>query len=1248
MPWKFVFNPDTGGDYEWVDDAATDTFAQTLQTAAAKSDDDLLRAIGINPDTTGKWDSPSNKQILQDIGYKGSFNASDIGSFVKKAITKSDGTLNLPVIGALAGGLAGLAGAFNTTTQPTGYQGGIPKLTATQPMLTAPPTGRRPGSGGINYGTGVQYKDEKGNIVSDTSTSVADLLAAAKANPFNQKDTYGVVPTVVPRAASTQTFVAPKAQTKAVVDESVNSAKIIADRQAAADKVNAEIMARNQAAAKAKADEAAKIQADAAAAAAANKATEDAKAKAIVDAQAKVAAEDKAARDAAAKATADKLTAEAAAKAAADKAAQDAAAAAAAKKALEDGAGVKAASEAAAKAAADKAAADKAASDKAAADKAAAAKAAADAAFAKTPEGMAQKIGVALPTDWSKLGAQEKIDFFNAKNIDPSKLLTAGVSQADIDWMTQHGYNGKTINQGIAAGTALPTGWNDLEAKDKIDSLNKNNVGIAALTKAGTSQSDIDWMAQHGYNGKTIDQAAAAGVSLPTGWNDLVAQDKIDYLNTNKIGADALTKAGTSTADLDWMKQNGYTGGVSAAAPTALFNFFNQKLGLNPAGSTNRVIGNGSFGDTPEDFGVVDGGFNMQMPGMTDAEKAARQAELAQKIGQGSQNGYIDLMKANGYKGMAQGGITTLNHGGFVIPADVVSHFGNGSSEAGLKLLQHKLGATPIKGHGDGMSDSIPASIDGREKALVANEEAYVSPKMVERLGDGDMDKGSRKLRNMMEQIRKARTGSKDQGKQVNPERFMPGGLAAAYAAGGSIKRFVDGNTVTGTNAGVTGTEQKLSTWAGPYVTDMLAQGQALANTPYQAYTGPLTAGASGLQTSAFTAANNLTTPSSIGTAAANANALGDAASQYSYTPTSFSNQFFAPTPYTTASAPEYAQLVPQNVASTFQAPTATNATNFTTGMFGNTEAQAYMNPYLRQSLDPQLAEARRQADIQAQADQARATAAGAFGGGRQALMASENRRNLNTNLANITGQGYNTAYTNAMGQYNQDQSRSLQAQQAQESARQANQNYGLQAATTAGSQGLQAALANQSAGLTAGQGNINAALAAAQQVENSRQFGAGQAMTAAEKAANYGMQAAQATEASNQFANQQGLAGLSLANNAYMNAGNLGALQNATDLSNIKAQADLGATQRAIEAEGVAADKAAYDAALNDPFNKLLFESKLINGLPMTAQQYTMAQPSTAQQTLAGAGGVAGLMNGKTSLTADDLTAALARVGLA
>jgi hypothetical protein len=57
-------------------------------------------------------------------------------------------------------------------------------------------------------------------------------------------------------------------------------------------------------------------------------------------------------------------------------------------------------------------------------------------------------------------------------------------------------------------------------------------------------------------------------------------------------------------------------------------------------------------------------------------------------------------------------------------------------------------------------------------------------------------------------------------------------------------------------------------------------------------------------------------------------------------------------------------------------------------------------------------------------------TQAGAFGGGRQAILDAETQRSLGTNLANITGQGYNTAYGNAMSQFNADQQRKMQEAQ--------------------------------------------------------------------------------------------------------------------------------------------------------------------------------------------------------------------------
>jgi hypothetical protein len=95
-----------------------------------------------------------------------------------------------------------------------------------------------------------------------------------------------------------------------------------------------------------------------------------------------------------------------------------------------------------------------------------------------------------------------------------------------------------------------------------------------------------------------------------------------------------------------------------------------------------------------------------------------------------------------------------------------VSGLGNGSTDAGLAVLAKKYGAKPIKGKGDGMSDSIPTTIEGKEKARVADGEAYIPKAIVKKMG------GPQKLYAMMDRVRQARTGTKKQGKQINPNRL--------------------------------------------------------------------------------------------------------------------------------------------------------------------------------------------------------------------------------------------------------------------------------------------------------------------------------------------------------------------------------------------------------------------------------------------------------------------------------------------
>jgi hypothetical protein len=501
-----------------------------------------------------------------------------------------------------------------------------------------------------------------------------------------------------------------------------------------------------------------------------------------------------------------------------------------------------------------------------------------------------------------------------------------------------------------------------------------------------------------------------------------------------------------------------------------------------------------------------------------------------------------------------------------------------------------------LQGETDGMADKIPAQIGKNQPAALSHGEFVIPADVVSHLGNGNSDAGAKKLYSMMDKIRQARTGTKKQGKKINADKFMPGGLAQAYAQGGGVKGFaVGGTTAAAASAGVTGTEQAPSSWAGEYITNMLGKGQALAEAPYQEYGGPLTAGTSPLQQQAFGTAANLSVPGSVGTAAQTAGDIASKAQNMSYTPTQFTNQFNAPAAGTAT-----------NFTNQFQAPGQYQNTAFTSGTFGGDQAQQYMNPYLQTSLNPQLAEARRQSDITEQQNKAAMTKAGAFGGGRQAILTAEGQRNLGTNLANITGKGYDTAYQNAMAQYNADQARNMQAQQASEQSKQ----FGAQQ------------------GMTAAQMMAQYGMSAQQAQEAARQFQQNQAMTGAQSAAQFGQAAQTAAEQSRQFGAQQGLAGLNTALQAAQTQGNLGISSGDLGLRQLQQQANLGAVQRGIESEGIAADKAAFEEARANPYKMLQFQQSLLQGLPITATNYNLSQPNFLESAAGGATTVAKLLD--------------------
>jgi hypothetical protein len=278
-----------------------------------------------------------------------------------------------------------------------------------------------------------------------------------------------------------------------------------------------------------------------------------------------------------------------------------------------------------------------------------------------------------------------------------------------------------------------------------------------------------------------------------------------------------------------------------------------------------------------------------------------------------------------------------------------------------------------LRGITDGMEDKIKTSIDGKQKALLSHGEFVIPADVVSHLGNGNSDAGAKKLYQMMDRVRQARTGSKKQGKQINPDKFMPGGQVG-YDKGGIVAFESGGVTDTTTSSG-------LAPYVGDYTTKALGDFEAASTRPYEVFKGPLTAGASDLQTSAFAGIKDLATTG--------------------YTPGTF-----------------------------------------TTGTFDTAAANQYMNPYLNASLNPQLKELRRQAQITNLGSLAKAGRAGIMSGDSRNLMEAENMRNLLSKQSDVLGTGYATAYDKAMDQFNKEQGRSLEVQKADEESRKTSADY--------------------------------------------------------------------------------------------------------------------------------------------------------------------------------------------------------------
>lgn len=89
-------------------------------------------------------------------------------------------------------------------------------------------------------------------------------------------------------------------------------------------------------------------------------------------------------------------------------------------------------------------------------------------------------------------------------------------------------------------------------------------------------------------------------------------------------------------------------------------------------------------------------------------------------------------------------------------------------------LGSYSDGGQMLKGPGDGMSDDIPASIEDKQPARLADGEFVVPADVVSGLGNGSTDAGAEALYDMLDRVRKARTGRTKQAPEINPREMMP------------------------------------------------------------------------------------------------------------------------------------------------------------------------------------------------------------------------------------------------------------------------------------------------------------------------------------------------------------------------------------------------------------------------------------------------------------------------------------------
>jgi hypothetical protein len=259
-------------------------------------------------------------------------------------------------------------------------------------------------------------------------------------------------------------------------------------------------------------------------------------------------------------------------------------------------------------------------------------------------------------------------------------------------------------------------------------------------------------------------------------------------------GFQALPDQTDDKAIFDWVGENQISiaqlaaaMGISVGEAQRRMEAARKKTGATTATS----VSDSGYGGDSADVGGGPAGGGVGGAGGPGSTSAADPSDF----GGMAMGGQVKRMALGGLGSLAKGGVAELPDGAFVVPARITSELGNGSTNAGAQKLfameqrllgknaqpvnlgRYSGGGNLVRGKGDGVSDSVPATIGGRQPALIADGESVVSEKAVEKLGNGSTEAGARKLYAMMDRVQKARgktTGKNRVAANTRADKYLP------------------------------------------------------------------------------------------------------------------------------------------------------------------------------------------------------------------------------------------------------------------------------------------------------------------------------------------------------------------------------------------------------------------------------------------------------------------------------------------